>query len=632
MLGTPDLINIDNKKCDQCFTCVKNCPVKAIYTSEDIRYPKVQNKRCIGCGLCVDTCRPAAITYRSAIAEAKHILGSENNKVAVISPAISAEFNDVTDYRKFVSMVKALGFNHVHEVTFGIDIIASFYKDFLTDFRGRYYITSCDPVVVAYVEKFHPSLVNNLVPYVSPMIAMAKVLRSIYPPKTRIVYIGSGIASKDEALKYEGDSTVNCVLTFAELRKLFADQQVDESTLDFADFAKPHGYKGLLFPIVNGMVQAAEIDENLLHSRTISIEGISNMIQAIEEFEKSVKIIHRNLHIMSGNKLAGPGISNKGNQLFKEYLVIKYAQKRIKDFDKEAWDKDMEQFLKLDYSCSFTPNDQRLPEPSKEDIRAAMQALRKIKGHEANCGRCGYASCHEFAKDMANGIVTAEMCATYTLRYNEEYNKTVVDLNKQVGELEAELKKAKSKVRDMEDSASQKAELTDAMLEKLRAGVVMVDSKLQVVKANKTFARILGEEALDIFDIVPGLEGADLKKMFPQDICQLFTYVLENAESIDSRDVRYGENILNLSIFSFHENRIAGAVVRDMSAPEVQKTEVVKRISDVINTNLKMVQKIGFLLGENAADVERMLNSIIEFYDSDRIGLAESESLPKNTD
>jgi len=29
-----------------------------------------------------------------------------------------------------------------------------------------------------------------------------------------------------------------------------------------------------------------------------------------------------------------------------------------------------------------------------------------------------------------------------------------------------------------------------------------------------------------------------------------------------------------------------------------------------------MVQKIGFLMGEGAADIEKMLNSIIEFYKS----------------
>ena len=59
---------------------------------------------------------------------------------------------------------------------------------------------------------------------------------------------------------------------------------------------------------------------------------------------------------------------------------------------------------------------------------------------------------------------------------------------------------------------------------------------------------------------------------------------------------------------------IVGAVIRDMYAPEVQKEEVLKRITDVIDKNLAMVQKIGFLLGEGASETEQMLHSIIETY------------------
>jgi len=57
-----------------------------------------------------------------------------------------------------------------------------------------------------------------------------------------------------------------------------------------------------------------------------------------------------------------------------------------------------------------------------------------------------------------------------------------------------------------------------------------------------------------------------------------------------------------------------GAVIRDMYAPEIRKEEVIKRVTEAIDKNLEMVQKIGFLLGEGAAETEQMLNSIMEFY------------------
>ena len=51
-----------------------------------------------------------------------------------------------------------------------------------------------------------------------------------------------------------------------------------------------------------------------------------------------------------------------------------------------------------------------------------------------------------------------------------------------------------------------------------------------------------------------------------------------------------------------------------MYSPEVRKEEVMKRVTEVIDKNLSLVQQIGFLLGEGASETEKMLNSIIEFY------------------
>jgi hypothetical protein len=100
----------------------------------------------------------------------------------------------------------------------------------------------------------------------------------------------------------------------------------------------------------------------------------------------------------------------------------------------------------------------------------------------------------------------------------------------------------------------------------------------------------------------------------PASFINLFSYVLTDNESVENRDVRLGENLLNVSIFPIVKGKIAGGIIRDMRAPEVQRAEVIERITEVIDRNLEMVQKIGFLLGEGATDIEHMLNSIIEFY------------------
>jgi hypothetical protein len=51
-----------------------------------------------------------------------------------------------------------------------------------------------------------------------------------------------------------------------------------------------------------------------------------------------------------------------------------------------------------------------------------------------------------------------------------------------------------------------------------------------------------------------------------------------------------------------------------MYTPEVKKEQVVTRLSEVIDENFDMVQKIAYLLGEGAAKTEQMLNSVIDSY------------------
>jgi len=611
------LVYIEADKCTNCYTCIRICPVKAIFAIADST-PELKIERCIGCGACIDACGPNAIKYRSSIELARKILAERTTKIAVVSPSISAEFEDITDYRKFVQMIKSLGIHHVYEVSFGVDLIANKYLNFFSDFKGRYYITSCDPVVVNYIEKYHPNLINNLVPFVSPMVAMAKVVRTKHTDKAKVIYIGPNIATKDESMLYEDDGKIDCALTFPELRKMFDEFNINENTVDFSDFDPPHGFKGSLYPIRNGLIQAADIDENLLTTYVICIEGEKNMLEAIEEFENNVKVIHRHLHVMSDSMLSGPGFSKKGNKLFKEYLVITYANKRIQNFFRAEWYHDLEQYAHLNLQRTYKANDQRIPDPPEEKIAEALRELGKSPNETLNCNQCGYRSCREFAIDMAKGIVIPAMCSSYSIRHTKNFNETLKELNEKLVKTRAELREAQAKVKVEHDSAFQASELTNAMLNKLRAGIVIVDYKLKIVKANDPFCKIIGEEAEEISEVIPGLVGADLKRFVSAEVYNLFSYVISNSETIDSRDVNHKDRILSLSIFPIINNQIAGAIVRDMQAPEVQKAEVIRRVSEVIDKNLEMVQQIGFLLGEGASNIERMLNSVIKFYEQSK--------------
>ncbi len=608
------LINLDPGKCIRCYACVRSCPVKAIRLHTAGGYPEVNNDRCIGCGECVLVCHPASIQYRSSIDDAKALFASGEKIVAILSPSISSEFDDVSDHRKFVTMIKALGVSYVNEESFAVDLVAYRYLSLLNDFKGRYYIASIDPIVVNYVEKYHPNLVSNLAPVVTPMLAMAKVVRTVYGKDVKVIYIGPEIASKNEALRIEGDAKVDVVLTFKELRELFVDYNIDESNLEFSDFDGPLSYKGSLYPLRNGFAQAADMDENLLTASLVIIEGKKNMIDAIKEFDDEINTIQRHFCITFGNGLEGPGSTKRGNRWYKEHQVIKYANKRLQNFFRVEWYDNLQRFLELDLSRNFLADDQRLPVPTADKIKKIFAELGKSEEDTLGCLECGYDSCRDFAIDIANGLTIPEMCISYAMKNTQAYEQSIHDLNEKLAQARKSLKESEQKTIVEKETAVQASELTNAMLEKLRSGVVIVDHLLKIVKANATFTAILGDEAEQINEVIPGLVGADLNRLLPANVITLFSYVLTENETIENRDIRIGDNLINVSIFPIVKGKVAGGIIRDMRAPEVQRAEVINRITDVIDRNLEMVQKIGFLLGEGATDIERMLNSIIEFY------------------
>jgi Na+-translocating ferredoxin:NAD+ oxidoreductase RNF subunit RnfB len=612
------LVKILKDKCKVSYSCVRVCPVNAIKVTSEEEAPVILPERCIGCGDCIASCTPDAIVYRDAKEETKDLLKSGKDVAALIAPSISSEFNDITDYRKFVQMVKALGFIFVHEVSFGVDLVAQEYSGLINDFKGKYYLTANCPVVVDYIEKYHPGLLENLAPVVSPMIATAGLVKKKHGGDIKIVYIGPCIANKDEAHLYESDRKVDAVLTFVELRELFKELNITESTLEFSDFDGPSGSKGNLYPISNGFLEAAGLEGGLLEGNIITASGKENMLEAIREFENEGTNIksHFNLFYCDGCMM-GPGTSPNGKKYKRRTLVTNYAKKRLKGFDFDTWKKEVDENTLVSKKRSFRENDHRLKIPSEEKIQEILKLLEiKSKDDELGCAACGYNSCREFAIAVASELATPEMCYTFALKNKQNYIKTLKITNEQLAQTQEALKESEKFARLGQETANEASTIVNLMLQKIPTAVVIVDKGLKIIQSNESFIKLIGEEAREINEVIPGLVGADLKTLLPHVFYNLFSYVLNSNEDMVNRDVNYEGNLFNVSVFIIKRNKIVGAVIRDMSDPEVQKEEVINRVSDVIDKNLELVQKIGFLLGEGASETEKMLNSIIQSYKS----------------
>jgi len=311
----------------------------------------------------------------------------------------------------------------------------------------------------------------------------------------------------------------------------------------------------------------------------------------------------------------GPGTSKGGQKFIRRTMVVNYANKRLKTFQRDKWESQIEKHSTHSFNCNFTPNDQRLPAPPDEKVNEVLKVVEKgTMDKDSGCEACGYSSCRDFAIAVSLGLAHTDMCLNYTLKNRQEYIKTLRATNDRLAKIQQALKESEKIARAEQEAARDASETITTMMKKLPSALVIVDKKMKIVQSNQSFIDLLGDDALEVNEIIPGLVGADLKSLLPYNIHNLFFYVLQNNEDIKNRDIHYKESLLNISVFTIKKNSIVGAVIRDMYAPEVRKEEVIKRITDAIDINLAMVQKIGFLLGEGASETEQMLNSIIQTY------------------
>ncbi len=609
------IIEIDHKRCTQSYACIRACPVKAITTRSKDGMPVVNHSRCIGCGSCLYVCAADAVSHISELEETVELLESDNKTAAIVDPTISGEFPDITDYRKFVEMIRKLGFDYVNEVSFGVDLVARKYHDLLTNFKGKYYLMANCPSLVSYVEKFAPELTDNLAPIVTPMTAAAKTVRKNYGKDLKVVFIGPCLSAKHEARAHEGDGYVDRVLTFKELRDLFNRFKIKESKVEYSDFDAPIGYHGSLYPISKGIVEASKVDDSLLDGKVITVEEKMNMMDAVDEFNDHTESLkkHFNIFYHSGC-LMGPGTTDQSNKYLRRTMVVDYVHKRLRDFDKKQWEKDMAKHLEIDLGRGFERDDQRLPQPNNEQLEEILKSLGKRLEESAACNACGFRSCQDFAASISQGLSKPEMCLNYSIKNKQDYIKTLKNNNDKLKQQQESLIDKEKSLLEENQKLKQRTDTTSALLKNLPSAAVIVDDKLKVIESNESFIRVLGEDAEMINEVIPGLAGADLKTLLPYNLYNLFTYVLENDENIIGKDVQHDDRLLNVSIYSLKPNKIVGGVFRDMYVAEVRQEEIINRVSEVIDENLKMVQKIAFSLGEGASTTEKMLNSIIETY------------------
>jgi len=395
-------------RCRVCYTCVRECPVKAIKIIDG--QADVITERCIACGNCVKVCSQSAKTYINNIDDVLSLLSSDNKVIALVAPSYVAEFLEHNDSGILVSMLKQVGFNKVTEVAFGADLAAKNYKKLVESDKIEHLISSDCPAIVNYIEKFHPSLIKDLAAIDSPLMAMSKVVKQKYGDNVKTVFIGPCIAKKTES------DLIDLVLTFSELRQLFEHQKIDYRTVNSSKFDPPFGGKGAIFPVSHGLLHNMNLSDDISENKTIVAQGREYFKDVIEEYEKGILDAKYLELLCCDGCIMGPGMSKNGKRFLRRDIVGKSTKEKLARLDSSEWENQLDYFSNLNFKRDFKKQDVDSHLVSEDAITAVLVSMNKNEKLDLlNCGACGYETCKEHAKAVVQGLAEEEMCLPFTI-------------------------------------------------------------------------------------------------------------------------------------------------------------------------------------------------------------------------
>ncbi|MDR1248937.1 MAG: PAS domain-containing protein [Treponema sp.] len=536
--------------------------------------PSIIPEMCVLCGRCVVNCPSKAKRTRNDVAAAREVLKKKDKVIVSLAPSFVTEFLPAGP-QGVVDALKQLGFYAVSETSLGADLVSKETAEALLlssrDKSARkLFLSSACPAVVLYIRQYAPSFIPFLNNYASPLLAHAKLLHKLYGENIGVVFIGPCAAKKREADEFD---EIDGALTFKELKEWLQEEGIGISKAADGDgcFVPRRAAKGAYFPVDGGMITAVEkYMEDPAAAFTAAVSGMYMVMKTLRDVSIQTAGLDKPLILellaCYGGCINGPCVTQGAGSITQGVRLMEYAESADDRLDAASIAQGLS-LLGILNSKAVVP-----AAHSNWDIRKTLALIGKgDSADEINCAMCGYNSCRDFAAAFMEGRAEKTMCLSY-----------------------------------MRNLAQKKA---NALMHSIPSGVVLVSKNLTIIECNENFARLLGPEQEELYDLIPGLAGANLSKIVS--FSSYFSDVLERNIPIDL-DIWEENKYFHLNVFVIEKNEIAAGVIDDMTAPEQQRERTISRAKKIIEKNVETVQKIAFLLGENAAETESILNAIID--------------------
>lgn len=554
--------------CRNCYACIRVCPVNAIEVKNE--QAQIIKSRCIVCGECSRVCPQKNRIIKSEISIVKSYLQNKEKVVVSIAPSFSSIFGE--ESKKIPCALRKLGFSHIEETIVSIDPIIEKYKLFANKSEDKNYITSFCPAMNNIIQKHYPSIIQNLIPVISPFIYHSRLLKEKYGKYVKVVFIGPCLAKKTEAY---GENSVDAVLTFGELQKLFREYNINLEDVNEEPFDETYEDK-LLVSIVGETSKF--IKNEITKKDIIAVDGIEDCIKILEAMQDNrFKNTLFEMNLCKHGCLGGSGMPNDGMTYYeRKRNLVNYADS-IKKNNKYNSNKQSNNEInnKIDNKVPLNKNFDNLyfplKQPNENEIKEILYSMGKYKkSDELNCGGCGYTTCRDKAVAVYNGIAEINMCLPFMRQRAENLANVIFDSTPNlIGTIDDDLN-----IIQFNPAAESFFEVQRGESKGLPIGMFLDEDKFENVKKNN-------------------------KNLIKEKI------TLDNKYTLIQNIIRLEEN--NVLIW------IADDITKDENIEKkLQKMKVdsINMAQEVINKQMMVAQEIASLLGETTAETKVTLTKL----------------------
>lgn len=607
--------------CQDCYKCVRRCPVKAIKIEDGSAM--IVPDLCIACGTCYRVCPAKAKQARNDLTRAKHLVQSGKDVYVSLAPSWITEFEGVSR-EQMIAAIRRLGFRGVSETALGAEEVSANIAGLLdkaandalqvsaapdmsqtacgekdedasaerspertsgvredtntgeapqVSAANRLFISTACLAVVEYINKYVPERTANLTKLTSPLLAHCRLLKTALGKDIEVIFIGPCIAKKIEADRHP--DLLSLSLSFTDLRQWLKDENIelkDIHTSVFDKFVMSKAEEGTAYPVEGGMIETLKPYEQSQKAYLMQITGIDNIKRELKNIREEA--LDRPVFIeclaCEGGCVNGPCTSSKKSGLEKRVEILKES-----DFSGLAGKRSPSVDIRLDYA----PEAIVQPKHDETDIKRVLASIGKYSiEDEINCGGCGYNTCRNFAKALLDGKAEPEMCVSH-----------------------------------MKQQAQRKA---NALLRCIPSPIVIANARLSIMEYNDKFVETFWneDEHADIYD-QNNLHGADLRDFI--NFTNLFSASLDLEQDIHREHVRFNDKLFDVVVFNIDKKQIVGGIIEDVTNMEMKKEQIAEKAKEVIHKNLATVQQIACTLGEHMAETEVLLRSIAKDFAAD---------------